>query len=120
MSKIIENSTALINAFIKAFYKEISSHLQCLISEHVPEAVIASAAKNIAVQVISEYDLRDIYYEQTEESTDEYFSVLTYLTEKDASGFAHAIQCQFGCDRRVLKELIERFSEDVVKTSDIA
>jgi len=36
----------------------------------------------------------------------------------DVWGFAHAIQRQFGCDREILEQLVERFSEDRVLTGD--
>lgn len=37
---------------------------------------------------------------------------------KDTWGFAHAIQRQFGCDREILEQLVERFSENVVIAGD--
>lgn len=36
----------------------------------------------------------------------------------DTLGFAHEIQRRFGCDREVLEQLIERFSENVVIAGD--
>jgi len=36
----------------------------------------------------------------------------------DVWGFVHAIQRQFGCDREILEQLVERFSENVVIAAD--
>lgn len=36
----------------------------------------------------------------------------------DTWGFVHAIQRQFGCDREILEQLVERFSENVVIAGD--
>ena len=84
MSKVITDTKKLFASFVSIYGHCDAETFAKVIQKHTSDAVVAVTAEDIAQLMVADYNFRNVNYEQIENGTDEYFSILNHLAENIA------------------------------------